>query len=708
MPSEKTQHELNGTNKARCIHASRLPEYRQPFGARPCASDVEIFFDCYKEASNVTFCYTYGLYNFSYHEEPMYSVSGLGRYRVGLMLPNEPSILFYWFRFNVPGNLEDLPDHFKTNSDCDASQVTLYYGAALDTPNGEGTLYDCPPRVGADEDKYPFAFQITVYNKDFKTPDFLKGAMMYQIFPDRFARDSSFDFARMTSLDPREERIYHENWNEDVDTKGKPETGYLACDFYGGSLKGIEEKLDYIKELGINVLYLNPIFEARSSHRYDTADYLNVDPILGGTTAFLSLQNACRERGIRIILDGVFSHTGADSRYFNKFDRYDGVGAYKAFRDGEESRYRSWYNFYRNEDGSVGYRSWWGFPDLPDVNEDDLSYRNFIFGKDGVVDTWTSRGASGFRLDVSDELPDSFIRQMRTTVKEKLGDEGAVIGEVWEDASNKCSYGSYRDFMLGNTHDSVMGYTFRHIVLDFLCGYIDADIADSRLEGFRERYPMEAYYSIMNLVSSHDVPRIMTALSKPCDTDDRDIQRGFKVSSKDIDRISSLAKMAFAFQTCYIGASCIYYGDEILMEGYKDPFNRRTYPWNKTGLRQRESFVFFKRIAGLRTVNQCLKTGYYKTLMAEGGTFAIARYLKEGKDAFGKDATGSKAIVLVMNRSADPVYVDVSENYGAYTCVRTGDDEIRPPLSEQLIVGGVSGGVKKLGIKPFSTVFLVY
>ena len=690
------------------MHASRLPEYRQPFGARPCASDVEIFFDCYKEATNVTFCYTYGLYDFSYHEEPMYSVSGLGRYRVGLMLPNEPSILFYWFRFNCPGDLEDLPEHFKNKGDGSVPLITLYYGAALDLADGEGTLYDCPPRVGADEDKYPYAFQITVYNKAFRTPDFLKGAMMYQIFPDRFSRDSSFDFERMTSLDPREERIYHEDWNEDVDTKGKPETGYLACDFYGGSLKGIEEKLDYIKELGINVLYLNPIFEARSSHRYDTADYLNVDPILGGTTAFLSLQNACKERGIKIILDGVFSHTGADSRYFNKFDRYDGVGAYKAFRDGEESRYRSWYNFFRNEDGSVGYRSWWGFPDLPDVNENDLSYRNFIFGKDGVVDTWTSRGASGFRLDVSDELPDSFIRQMRTTVKEKLGDEGAVIGEVWEDASNKCSYGSYRDFMLGNTHDSVMGYTFRHILLDFLCGYIDANIADARFEGYRERYPMEAYYSMMNLVSSHDVPRIMTALSKPCDTDDRDIQRGFKVSSQDIDRISALAKMAFAFQTCYIGASCIYYGDEILMEGYKDPFNRRTYPWHKTGLRQQESFVFFKRIAGLRSVNQCLKTGFYKTLMAEGGSFAIARYLKEGKDAFGREASGSKGIVLVMNRSAEPLFVDVRENYGAYTCVRTGDDEARPPLSEQLIVGGVTGGVKKLGIKPYSTVFLVY
>ena len=712
MPSNSNQHIIDDSKKARCIHASRLPEYRQPFGARPCASETDIFFDCYREAANVTFCYTYGLYSFSYHEEPMYSVSGLGRYHVKLMLPNEPSILFYWFRFSVPGDVEGLPEHYKSVTDNDPSMpapwLTFYYGAALDKPDGEGTLYREPPRVGADEDKYPYAFQITVYNKDFKTPEFLKGAMIYQIFPDRFSRDSSFDFDKMINCDPREERIYHKDWNEDVDTKGKPETGYLACDFYGGSLKGIEEKLDYIKSLGINVLYLNPIFEARSSHRYDTADYLNVDPILGGTVAFMSLQEACREKGIKIILDGVFSHTGADSRYFNKFDRYDGVGAYKAFNEGEESRYRSWYNFYRNGDGSVGYDSWWGFPDLPNVNEDDLSYRSFIFGKDGVIDTWTSRGASGFRLDVSDELPDSFIRQMRATVKEKLGPEGAVIGEVWEDASNKCSYGSYRDFMLGNTHDSVMGYTFRHILLDFLCGYIDADIADTRFEGFRERYPKEAYYAMMNLVSSHDVPRIMTMLSKPCDTDDRDVQRGFKVASSEIDMIASLSKMAFAFQTCYIGASCIYYGDEILMEGYKDPFNRRTYPWNKIGLRQQESLVFFRRIGGLRAVNQCLKTGYYQTLMAEYGTFAFVRYLREGKDAFGNEATGSKAIVLVMNRSDKPIYVDVTEHFGVYSCRNSEEDGIRTPLSEQLIIGGTSGGTRKLGIKPYSVVFLVY
>ena len=712
MPSKKTQHCSDKSNKARCMHASRLPEYRVPFGARPCASNVEIFFDCFKEASNVTFCYTYGLYNFSYHEEPMYSVNEHGRYYVDLMLPNEPSILFYWFRFNCPGDLEGIPDHYKTVKDLDPSlpapDIMLYYGAALDTPNGEGDLYRVPPRVGADEDKYPYAFQITVYNKVFKTPEFLKGAMIYQIFPDRFSRDTSFDFDKMTSADPRVERIYHKDWNEDVDTKGKPETGYLACDFYGGSLKGIEEKLDYIKELGINVLYLNPIFEARSSHRYDTADYLNVDPILGGTESFISLQKACKERGIKIILDGVFSHTGADSRYFNKFDRYDGTGAYKAYNEGKESRYRSWYNFYRNEDGSVGYESWWGFPDLPNVNENDLSYRSFIFGKDGVVDTWTSRGASGFRLDVSDELPDSFIRQMRDTVKAKLGTEGAVIGEVWEDASNKCSYGSYRDFMLGNTHDSVMGYTFRHIILDFLCGYINADIANSRLEGFRERYPQQAYYAMMNLVSSHDVPRIMTALSKPCDTDDRDVQREFKVSSKDYEMISDLSRMAFAFQTCYIGASCIYYGDEVLMEGYKDPFNRRTYPWGRLDLRQQESLLYFRRIARLRIENACLRTGYYKTLMASYGTFAFVRYLKDGTDAFGNEVSGSKAVVLMMNRSSEPVYVDVSEQGGDYVCNPVSSDGIKPPLSDQMISGGISGGTRRIGIKPYSTAFLIY
>lgn len=702
---------LNTNSQARCIHASRLPEYRTPFGARPCDSYTELFFDCFRDASAVTLCYTYGLYSFSYHEEPMYRVAGSSRYYVKLLMPHEPSILFYWFRFGINGDSEELPDGFRTedgNAESGSAPVmTLYYGAAADTKDGEGTLYREPPRVGAEEDKYPYAFQITVFNKEFCTPDCMKGANIYQIFPDRFARDSGFSADMMKKANPRPERVYHEDWDEDVDIYGKPETGYLACDFYGGSLRGIKEKIPYLKELGINILYMNPIFEARSSHRYDTADYLNADPMLGGVAAFNELEREAEAAGIKIILDGVFSHTGADSIYFDKFGRYGKEGAYEAYRDGSESRFRSWYNFYKGEDGAVNYDSWWGFPDLPNVNEDDLSYRNFIFGEGGVVDTWTSRGADGFRLDVSDELPDGFIRQMRSTLKAKTGGEGMLVGEVWEDASNKCSYGSYRDFMLGNTHDSVMGYTFRHILLDFLCGYISAEVADSRFEGFRERYPSEAYYCMMNLVSSHDVPRIMTMLGKPEETDDREIQRGIKVDAADYGRCASLARMAFAFQNAYVGAACLYYGDEVLMQGYKDPFNRRTYPWNHLNSKQLENLAFFKRVSGLRKIHSCLKTGFYKTLLAKDGAFVFERYLSEGRDFFGKEGTGAGKIVFVMNRSEKPLYITCVDSFEGMT-VTDKVEGWRPVLSDNIIFGGFENGATTLGLRPYSVAFIIY
>ena len=669
------------------VHASRLTEYRDPFGACPADAKVALCLDVEDGASEITLCYTYGLYSFSYHEEPMHRLS-VRRYRSELTLPHEPGLLFYWFRYvNAEGN-------------------TVYYVASGDSKNGEGMIYHEPPRVGPDDDKYPYAFQITVFNKDFVTPDNIKGAMIYQIFPDRFRRDIGFDYDAMVKAEDRPERIFHRSWYEDVDIEGKPETGYLACDFYGGSLDGITEKLDYIKSLGINIVYLNPIFCARSSHRYDTADYLNVDPILGGNQAFTRLVKAADERGIKIVIDGVFSHTGADSKYFNKFGRYDGVGAYESYCEGKESKYRTWYNFYRDENGNVSYDSWWGFPDLPNVNEDDLAYRNFIFGEDGVVDKWTKEGAGGIRLDVSDELPDGFIRQMRDTLKEKTGGKGILIGEIWEDASNKCSYGSYRDFILGNTHDSVMGYPFRKILLEYLYGYYNADVLDARLEGYRERYPAEAYYSLMNLVSSHDVPRVLTSLSKPEDADDRKIQQGMKIASADYDDCVRLARIAYAIQVGYIGACTLYYGDEVLMEGYKDPFNRRTYPWERLSVKQEENLMFTRRIARLRTDNDCLRTGYYKTLLADGGLFAFERYLKYGKDFFGKEAKGSRKIVLLTNKSDEPQYVSLDDTSEGLKAVR--EEKVTVPLSNRYIVGGTSSGKMELGIPPKSFVFVLY
>ena len=664
----------------------------------PADGKAVILFDTPSDAKNVTLCYTYGLYGFSYNEEPMSLTTekeDLKKFSTTLLMPHEPGLLFYWFRFvHEVRNVNDEGVE-------EISEVTDYYVAEADTAHGSGKVYHEPPRVGASEDKYPYAWQITVYDPEFVTPDRMKGAILYQIFPDRFARDSRFNFDDMVNASPREERIYHEDWYEDVDIKGKPSTGYLACDFFGGSLNGIAEKLDYIKSLGVDILYINPIFEARSSHRYDTADYLNVDPILGGNEAFENLRSMAAEKGITIILDGVFSHTGADSRYFNKFDRYPGTGAYASYVSGEESPYRSWYNFYRDEDGNILYDSWWGFPDLPNVNENNLSYRNFIFGKDGVVDTWTSRGAGGIRLDVSDELPDSFIRQMRDTLKKYTGGEGILVGEVWEDASNKCSYGSYRDFLLGRTHDSVMGYTFRTALLEFLNGYIPAEIYDSRMEGYRERYPAQAFYCIMNLVSSHDVPRIMTMLGKPGDYQDREEQQMIRVDKKDYDNVEKLALMALALQAAYPGVCSLYYGDEVLMEGYKDPFNRRTYPWGKVNRKQLSHLEKVRKITSLRMDNDVLRTGFVKTLFAEGDVLAIERYADEaGKDYFGNRIKGSSKVIFILNRG------DTEKTFAVSGGKVIPTDEPGEKRSMIRHMAGDNGN--NITLAPRSFVFLVY
>ena len=685
------------------FHASRSLEYRTPFGAQPADANVTIYADADKSLKDITLCYAYGLYDFTYHEEPMIvrkdikAPKGQIRYGTGLMLPHEPCLLFYWFRFTAA----DEEDSKK--------RVTKYYVFEPDTQTGTGKVYHEPPKISADEDKYPYAWQITVYAKDFKTPDYMKGSMMYQIFPDRFARDKDYTFERMTSASDREERVYHEDWYEDVDIKGKPSTGYLACDFFGGSLDGIKEKLKYLKSLGIDIIYLNPIFEARSSHRYDTADYLTVDPILGGNEAFDRLQEECKKLGIRLILDGVFSHTGADSKYFNKFDRYEGVGAYKAFKNDKESPYRSWYSFSRDEDDNVTYDSWWGFPDLPNVDENNLSYREFIFGKDGVVDTWFTRGASGLRLDVSDELPDSFIRQMRDTIKEKTNGQGMLVGEVWEDASNKCSYGSYRDFLLGRTHDAVMGYTFRTTVLEFLQGYISAKVFDARMEGFRERYPQESYYCNMNLLSSHDVPRFYTMMAKPADTDNKEEQAKIKVPDTEASKCADLCKMGYALQIGYVGSACLYYGDEVLIEGYKDPFNRRTYPWNKTSIEGMEHLDFCKVISSLRVNNRVLRTGFYRTLFTSENAIAFERFYDEnGKDFFGGDYDqheGAPRVVLIINRGPESLYLslDDREEFKAEQI-----DKPSVSLASRYIVSGINDSLMQVGIAPYSLLFVVY
>ncbi len=651
-----TSHIANHTDCV--VHASRLPEYRFPFGARKTGDYVDLSIDAAVKVDEIVLCYAYGLYGLSYNELRLRKSETVpDRWCCRLRMPAEPGLLFYWFCLRSRhADIESIVDpqcHDYLYRNYDEDRTYLYYVASWEGEDGKGKFAFSAPRVGVDEEKYPHAFQITVYEKDFTTPDWMKGAVMYQIFPDRFFRGSDYSFEAMLKTgESRPERIFHEDWYEDVDIDGKPETGYLACDFYGGTLRGIAEKAEYLRSLNIDVLYLNPICEARSNHRYDTADYLNVDAILGGKEGYKAFSKTMKENQIRYIVDGVFSHTGADSRYFNKYGRYPEAGAYSAFAEGKESRFASWYGFWRGENKEVLYDSWWGFPELPNVKEDDLSYRDYILGPDGVVNHWIRGGASGVRLDVSDELPDSFLREMRSCVKEASSGDAVVLGEVWEEVTTKISYGNYRDFAFGRTHDTVMGYPFREAVLSFLRGDTDARTFSLTMEMYRENLPDQMYYCMMNLISSHDVPRAITELVGVPDPGSREEQKKIQLTKSMRSRGAAFLKLAFAIQMLYPGCPCTYYGDEIGMDGYRDPFNRRTYPWGKETPMQQKLLSDFRNLSALRREYEVLRRGEIGMLVAEGDDLIFSRFLdQDGKDHFGKECAGAKKILCILNRS---------------------------------------------------------
>lgn len=630
------------------IHETRDERFRKPFGARPEGDKVYLAVESYgwEVAESVTLHYSYGLYDFaSGHErleleslspdEAQKGMQGEPRHRwsTTLRLPGNACLFFYYFEITMSGGR-----HFNLVSTSDASDRSY--------------LTEELPSVDP-EDRAPSFFQITVYSPSMKSPDWSKGAVMYQIFPDRFARGADYSFEKMREAWPAPERIYQKDWSSDVDFKGKPGYGYLACDFFGGTLQGIEEKLDHVASLGVDIIYLNPIYQARSNHRYDAADYLKVDPILGTNEDFRSLCEAAKAHGIRIIVDIALSHTGADSLYFNRFGRYPGKGAWQEEHGEGSSPFYSWYNFYQRA-GELVYSSWWGFPDLPAVNENNLSFREYVLGQDGVLHHWMRLGAAGFRLDVSDELPDDFLRDLYNVVKQEDPD-ALIIGEVWEDATNKHSYGSYRDFALGGTHDSFMNYPFREAVLQFFAGNSSAIEFTDALETLRENYPPEIFANNMNLLGSHDVARFMTAVSNIDDPGERAKQ--VRIRLNDTQRASSLerTKMAAVFQSLYPGMPSIYYGDELGMEGFRDPFNRRTFNWDL--VEGNELVEVTKKYFRRRSASSMLRHGYVEMLYARGEILAFRRYSVDGK-GYGGVVIDEPEVLVLLNFSGREISYD--------------------------------------------------
>ena len=466
-------------------------------------------------------------------------------------------------------------------------------------------------------------WQLTVYEPDFQTPDWIKDGTMYQIFPDRFCE------GKPDKLMPFADRIYR------ADKTGEPyfwpteqQEGYLNMDYYGGDFAGIQQKLPYLRDLGVSCIYLNPIFEAHANHRYNTANYLKADPLLGTNEEFSALCAAAAKEGIRIILDGVFSHTGSDSVYFNREGRYGPGGAY---RD-RNSPYRSWYDF--DSGYPSGYRCWWGFETLPEVQEDSPSYIDFVCGKGGVIDTWLGLGASGFRLDVADELPDAFIERIRQAVKAH-GEDKLLIGEVWEDATTKEAFGQRRTYLRGKGLDAVMNYPFRSAALSFVTGGDAAAVAEQILT-ICENYPAPALNCAMNFLSTHDTERAITAIAgEPANGRDRYWQSGRRIPAEKMDDAMRKLLLGYAMIFTLPGVPCIYYGDEIAMQGYRDPFNRAFFDWNCTEQRLRGPL---KTLAHLRKSCDAFDGGRLEIVRADGD---VLHYRRIGK---------TQAAEIILNR----------------------------------------------------------
>lgn len=454
-------------------------------------------------------------------------------------------------------------------------------------------------------------YQLTVYDRAERVPGWFGEGVCYQIFPDRFFRTCVPDPAGMVGG-----RTVHKDWEEEPDYRPDEKGEVRNRDFFGGNLAGITEKLDYLASLGVQTVYLCPIFEAAENHRYGTADYSRIDPMLGTNEDFKTLCDQLHRRGMRLMLDGVFNHTGYVSRYFNGDGYYPDSGACQS----EDSPYRSWFQFRHWPDK---YESWWGIYSLPAVNEDDPSYREFIFGgEDSVVRRWLRAGADGWRLDVADELPDDFVHGIHTAARAEKPD-AVVVGEVWEDGTTKIAYDVRRKHLLGGHCDGLMNYPFRSAVLDWLRGGDASDFVE-RMETLRENYPPFAFYSAMNALGTHDSLRVLTLLGVGEEKLDRskDERAAFRMSRQERARGAALLKVGAAVLFCFPGAPTVYYGDEAGLEGFEDPFNRRTFPW---GREDTDLTAWFAALGQLRKKSAALRRGELRWLAGEGGLLAFER-----------------------------------------------------------------------------------
>ena len=590
------------------MHNSRLEQYRSPFGAVAVGTTVDLrvlVFDV--DPGSLAITLRIWVDGEGETLRPM-AYTGGGIWEVQLPCP-EPRLVWYSFIVYQAGRPERR------------------LGAMAGHTGGEGVLYE--------RSEVP-SFQLTVYEPRTVRPSWYEGGIVYQIFPDRYKRDGAWRErceAALARAHGKPERRIVDAWDTPPRYTRNADGSIAAWDFYGGSLKGIQDDLDRLHDLGVTAIYLNPVFEAQSNHRYDIGDYLRIDPALGTAEDFRELCAAARERGIRIILDGVFNHTGDDSVYFNRYGTYPGPGAWQALQ-GQASPWAD--AFHLKEDGS--YACWWGIDNMPQLYPASATVQELLFSDDGVIRHWLREGASGWRLDVADELTEDTLEKIYAAAQDEQPD-ALVIGEVWEDASNKISYGKPRHYLLGNQLDSAMNYPFRSMIIDFLTGASNAYDAAEVIESLSENYPPQALNCALNLLGSHDRARIVSLLGGAPDPDSlSEAERGaWRIPDHVLGSVKTRYWQAALMQMTLPGVPSIYYGDEAGLQGLTDPFNRATYPW---GHEDQDFMTMTRNAANL-----------HRALPFIQGATVRARAINDDTLSYVRHGQGGQDLTFVLNRS---------------------------------------------------------
>lgn len=478
------------------------------------------------------------------------------------------------------------------------------------------------------KDSLPFQFTVSDFKYDF--PRSHLGGIIYHIFVDRFMRTDN-----VTRSD---DSVLVDDWSCGIPEYPEyPGAPLKNNTFYGGTIFGIIEKLDYFHSLGVTLIYLSPIFSSVSNHKYDTADYMKVDEGFGGDEAFIKLINEARARGIGIIIDGVFNHTGADSIYFNKYNKYGSLGAYQS----KESPYYTWYDFKSYPDD---YTSWWGIEILPRINTDISRCRDYFISDDGVIAKYSALGISGIRLDVADELSDSFIADIKR-VMSKYNRESLLYGEVWEDASNKVAYGKRKSYYQGSELDGVMNYPLRNGIIDFLRNK-QKDSLKYALYEILYNAPERIADLQMNVIGTHDTERILTVLAgKDGSGYNNSQKRDLRLDREEYAKAKKLLKQAYTILATLPGIPTIYYGDEAGLEGYGDPFNRLPYPWGREDL---EILEHYRTTGKIRRENSVYKEGSIKIHILENDLLIFSR------------SDNKKQLFTVVNNSDKKLFMSFS------------------------------------------------